>query len=868
MTGAGALSILDRCRWLPFFRAHFFADWTGASWLADFYNGSTLLTTLFIDLRRLIMQDYERLGVFYLGREYDLAAAAPKEQLLLYDTKDLTTHAVCVGMTGSGKTGLCLSLLEEAAIDGIPALIIDPKGDLGNLLLTFPNLEPSDFQPWIEPAEATRAGCTVEEYAAKTAAKYREGLAAWGQDPSRIERFKKSADVAIYTPGSSSGLPLAVLRSFACPGAATLENSESLRDTITAAVSGLLGLLGIEADPLQSREHILLSNILDRSWCEGKDVAVADLVRLIQSPPIERVGVIDLESFYAAKDRFALAMRLNNLLASPGFSTWMEGQPLDIQQLLYTPEGRPRLAIISIAHLSDSERMFFVTLLLNATLGWMRSQAGTSSLRAILYMDEVFGYFPPTANPPSKLPMLTLLKQARAFGLGVVLATQNPVDLDYKGLANCGTWFLGRLQTERDKMRVLDGLEGASTAAGQTFNRSEMEAILSGLGNRVFLLNNVHDDAPVVFQTRWALSYLRGPLTRQQISGLMQSRKESLPAATVRSAAAVVANSAAAATSSAQTRPVLPPDVKEQFVPARKSLPADSKLVYQPALLASGTVHFVQNTLGISHSEKVLLLAAATEGAASDVWSGSSNVSESGIEFEASPDASAAFGALPGEFSRAKKYTELTTAAKDFLYRSRRLSIWKCAAIKLSSSVGETEAEFRLKIGQQLREARDLAIAKLHTKYAPKLASAQEAIRKAEQKVAKEKAQANEQMMSSVVSIGTSILGAMFGRKLASSTNLGRASTGMKSISRAARERQDISQAEDSVEACVEKLKTLETEFQDETKKLQDQFQADAVNLEQVEIAPKKADCDIDSVILVWLPTAQTSTGVITPLYE
>ncbi|MCA9086899.1 MAG: ATP-binding protein, partial [Planctomycetaceae bacterium] len=209
-------------------------------------------------------------------------------------------------------------------------------------------------------------------------------------------------------------------------------------------------------------------------------------------PPFDRIGVIGLENFYPQADRFQLAMLLNNLLASPGFSSWMEGESLDIQKMLYSPDGKPRFTILSIAHLSEAERMFFVTIFLNEVVSWMRAQSGTSSLRAILYMDEVFGYFPPTANPPSKTPMLTLLKQARAFGLGVVLATQNPVDLDYKGLSNAGTWFIGRLQTERDKARVLDGLEGASAAAGHAFDRRQMEVILSGLGSRVFLLNNVH----------------------------------------------------------------------------------------------------------------------------------------------------------------------------------------------------------------------------------------------------------------------------------------------------------------------------------------------------------------------------------------
>lgn len=372
------------------------------------------------------MQDYERLGVFYLGRHYDLDAKKPADDLLLYDSKDLTTHAICVGMTGSGKTGLCLSLLEEAAIDGIPALIVDPKGDLSNLLLTFPQLQPKDFEPWIDPADAQRAGVSASEYAAQVANRWRTGLAEWGQDPARIQRFRDAVDIALYTPGSSAGLPLTVLRSFHAPPANIRDNAEAFREAISAAASGLLSLLDIEADPLKSREHILLSNIFDTAWREGRDLDMPALIRTIQKPPFDKLGVLDLENFYPAQERFELATQLNNLLASPGFAAWMEGEPLDIPRLLYTSEGKPRLSILSIAHLSDAERMFFVTILLSEVINWMRSQSGTSSLRALLYMDEVFGYFPPSKNPPSKTPMLTLLKQARAFGLGIVLATQNP----------------------------------------------------------------------------------------------------------------------------------------------------------------------------------------------------------------------------------------------------------------------------------------------------------------------------------------------------------------------------------------------------------------------------------------------------------
>ena len=523
------------------------------------------------------MQDYEKLGLFYLGKTYDMKDRQVTPNLVLYESKHLTTHAVCVGMTGSGKTGLGIALLEEAAIDGIPVIAIDPKGDLGNLLLTFPKLKAEDFQPWVDADEAGRRGLTTEQFAAQTAEQWRKDWLAWDQTGERIERLREAVDLAIYTPGSTAGLPLTVLRSFNAPPPGLVEQTEAYRERVASAVSGLLALLGIVVDPITSREHILLANVLDHSWRAGHDLDMASLIHAVQSPPFQKVGVLDLETFFPAKDRFALAMKLNNLLASPGFAAWLEGDPLDVSGLLYTPTGKPRLSIMSIAHLSDNERMFFVTILLNEVLAWIRTQPGTSSLRAILYMDEIFGYFPPTANPPSKVPMLTLLKQARAFGLGVVLATQNPVDLDYKGLSNAGTWFLGRLQTQRDKDRVLEGLEGASTVAGHAFDRKKMDEILSGLGNRVFVMNNVHEDKPVVFQTRWALSYLRGPLTREQIQTLMAPRKQALtPRNCVHSTSIVVACLATVdhqlgrPSSSGSARPVMPPDVPEFFVPRRR----------------------------------------------------------------------------------------------------------------------------------------------------------------------------------------------------------------------------------------------------------------------------------------------------------
>src|SRR6478672_10028818 len=505
------------------------------------------------------MQDFEKLGVFYLGKMFDLGAKKTTDALVLYDSKDLVTHAVCVGMTGSGKTGLCIAVLEEAAIDGIPAIIIDPKGDLCNLLLTFPNLRPEDFAPWVEEG--------VD--AAQQAQLWKDGLAKWGEDGERIKRLRDTADFRIYTPGSNAGIPVSILKSFDAPNETIRDDNELLAERINTTATSLLGLIGITAEPLRSREHILISNILNQEWSNGRNLDVGGLIQQIQSPPMTKIGVMDLDSFFPAQDRLELAMALNHLLASPSFASWMEGEPLDIQQLLHTPSGKPRLSIFSIAHLGDAERMFFVSLLLNQVLGWMRTQSGTTSLRAILYMDEIFGYFPPVANPPSKLPLLTLLKQGRAFGLGVVLATQNPVDLDYKGLANTGTWFIGRLQTERDKARVLEGLEGIAAGTGQKFDRQEMEQVLAGLSTRIFLLNNTHDDAPEVFETRWAMSYLRGPLTRVQIKALMDPMKGQ--SGTVQAAATESAKPSAPPPSApAQSqRPVLPPEVTQYFIPVR-----------------------------------------------------------------------------------------------------------------------------------------------------------------------------------------------------------------------------------------------------------------------------------------------------------
>ncbi len=454
---------------------------------------------------------------FFLGKFFDLKKGEIKNDPLYYDPPDLTTHAIVTGMTGSGKTGLCIGLIEEAALKGIPAILIDPKGDLTNLMLTFPELLPADFEPWIDPGSARRENKTVAQLAESTAAMWKKGLADWGLDGENLQTLRSSVDRAIYTPGSSTGLPVSILASFEAPDMPWDDNEEVLREKISATVTALLTLVGMKnIDQLRSREHILLSNIIEFNWKNGSQLDLTGLILQTQDPPFEKLGAFPLNNFFPQKDRAELAMLLNNFLASPSFQSWIEGQPLDIQSILYTKDGRPRHSIFYLAHLADAERMFFITLLYSAVETWMRKQRGTGDLRALVYFDEIHGYLPPVANPPSKPLIVRLLKTARAFGVGLVLTTQNPVDVDYKALSNAGTWMVGRLQTDQDKQRLLDGLESATGG----IKRADFDRLISALGKRVFLYHNVHEKHPEVFQTRWAMSYLAGPMTLAQVPQL------------------------------------------------------------------------------------------------------------------------------------------------------------------------------------------------------------------------------------------------------------------------------------------------------------------------------------------------------------
>ncbi|MBM4429980.1 MAG: ATP-binding protein [Chloroflexi bacterium] len=815
------------------------------------------------------MQDFEKLGLFYLGKLYNLAQKELQDELLLYRAKDLVTHAVCVGMTGSGKTGLCLDLIEEAAIDGIPAILIDPKGDLGNLLLTFPQLRGEDFLPWINVDEARTKGLSPEDYANQQAELWKKGLASWGQSEERIQMLREAADFAIYTPGSSAGLPVSILASFAVPPQAVIEDRDLLRERVGTTVNSLLSLMGIAADPLQSREHILLSNILDSAWRQGQDVDLGTLIQQVQKPPFAKIGVLDLESFYPAKDRFALVMSLNGLLASPGFETWLEGQPLDVDQILYTPQGKPRMAIFSIAHLSDAERMFFVSLLLNQVLGWMRTQSGTTTLRAILYMDEIFGYLPPVANPPSKQPMLTLLKQARAFGLGIVLATQNPVDLDYKALSNTSTWFIGRLQTERDKARLLDGLQGAAVTTGMAFDRQNMEQTLAALGNRVFLMNNVHDDAPVTFQTRWAMSYLRGPLTREHIKDLMEDYKRvAAPAATAHppvAPAQVISPVQPVGTPIAQA-PTLPPDVPAYFVPSRGNAPTGSSLVYRPTLLGAARIRFADTRTRVDLLQDVVFTTVLTEDPIPVNWDNAQMLSMSVADLEKTARAGARYVDLPPLASQARSYTSWSRDFANWLYANQQLELLRSPNLGQVSKPGESERDFRIRLQLVAHERRDEAVDKLRQKYAPRITSLQNRLRTAQQKVQREAEQARHKQMQAAMSAGTTLIGALFGGKTSRSTLSG-ASTAARGFSQSLGQRQDVARAQDNVEALEKQLADLEAQLQADVANLEARMDPQQEILETLPIRPKKTDISVQLVTLAWAPYWQDAQGMAMPAW-
>ncbi|NTU97280.1 MAG: ATP-binding protein [Chlorobiaceae bacterium] len=856
----------------------------------------------------------EKLGSFYLGAEYDPAKGARTDKALYYDARDLTTHAVCVGMTGSGKTGLCIGLLEEAVLDRIPVLLIDPKGDMTNMLLQFPDLNAEDFRPWINEDDAERKGKTADEFASATAELWKNGLADWGMGPDRLRKLKESADYTIYTPGSESGVPLSILGSLKAPAGLNFEeHAETVRERISGTVTALLGLAGLDADPVRSREAILLSGIFEHFWKEGHDLDLSSLIMSVQKPPMRQIGVFDIDTFFPEKERFELAISFNTILASPSFQSWLSGDPLDISMLLYTPEGKPRVSICYLAHLSDTERMFFVTLLLENLLTWVRAQSGTSSLRALLYFDEVFGFLPPVAEPSSKRPLLTLLKQARAFGVGCVLVTQNPVDLDYKGLTNTGTWFIGKLQAERDKMRVLEGLKSAIAEAGGSGD-IDYDSLISQLGNRVFLMHNVHEDRPVIFQTRWAMSYLSGPMTRPQIQQLMKGRKKnfskessphahaSVPADTepfsgqrvkdVEPGTSQVSGTQALPTGFSELPPVLDPGMKQVFL--RVSVLSDraeqelarqkgvatrifeTRLVYQPSVLGAASVMFSDRKLQVNEQEDFLMVFQSfTATLSKPDWNAAERLFTNNNHLMNSPESPdngciTIFASVPEQANNPKKLSEFGNGLADWLYYNSRRKVAFHKELDLFQLPEEDERDFRIRLHQAAREKRDDEIDALEKKFKPRIDKLRDRAEREERELARDEAEHRSRKTRELVGIGETVLGLFLGRKSSRAVS---SAIGNRRMTANARE--DVEESHESLLNINEEIERCSAEMKESAEEISRQWERLEEGTGTEEIAPRKSDISVNFVALAWLPfwrisyagNAGESTFIV-PAYE
>ena len=820
----------------------------------------------------------EQNGMLYLGGRVDGNGEPLADAPLLYDARDLTTHAVCLGMTGSGKTGLGVGLIEEVALSGIPALVIDPKGDMTNLMLAFPDLLPEDLKPWVDIEAARRRDLSIDEYAQHVAESWRKGLAQWGIDGARIARFRDSVETVIYTPGSDAGRSLSIVESLHAPPLDWDRDAGILRERISSTVSAILALVGIESDPVSGREHILMAAILERVWRSGQDVDLGRLILEVQKPPFDHLGVLPLEVFYPEKDRMKLALALNGLLASPSFAAWMQGDPLSAGALLRAADGRPRISIFTLAHLQDAERFFFVTLLLEQVRSWLRVQEGTPNLRALLYFDELYGFMPPyPANPPTKELLLTLLKQARSQGMGLVLATQNPVDLDYKGLSNAGTWFIGKLQTANDRERVLEGLRGASLEVGVSVEGTSLGDLIAGLQPRTFLMHNVHGDAPVLFRTRHVMSYLRGPLTRVQIQELTRggarpgqrtaAEQPTLPAQSVTVATPDIVPEKVQeppATAGLPTRaPLLPSGVRQFFLPVQVPLEwairkaeasgrmiiyQQQLLVYRPALYGRAAVRIESAKHDVSEKLTVSRVIPVPEDDPFVAWH-TEPIATTLEQLDERPAQGARFGSLPVLLGDAKRLRAVEREFADFVYREVSLTLSYHPELKLTARPDEPAGEFRRRCADALRERRDAEIEKLEKSYQTKVDRLQDRIRREERELDQDETEFEARKREELLSAGESVLNLLTRRR--QSRMLSTASRKRRMTQRA---KADLSDSKRMIEDLQDDLEDLLGELEEEIEAVKARWSETAENLDTVSLRPRKSDIYVEAWGVAWAP--------------
>lgn len=798
---------------------------------------------------------------YYLGKVYDNKTNSLTDEQVFLDPSNLTTHAVVTGMTGSGKTGLCIGLLEEAALHGIPAIIVDPKGDLTNMLLHFPSLLPTDFEPWIDPETARQSGKSVEQMAAETSEKWKKGLSDWGYGSEQLQALGDKADYAIFTPGSTSGIPVNILSSFQAPELDWESNAEVLRERISSTVTALLGLIGLnDIDPLRSREHILLSNLIETAWINKQSLSLTDIILQVQTPPMERLGAFPMESFFPEKERFSLAILLNNFLAAPSFQVWQQGQVLDIGELLYPKSGKPRHSVFYLAHLSENERMFFVTLLFAAVETWMRSQRGTGNLRALVYFDEIMGYLPPVANPASKTVMMRMLKQARAFGVGLVLATQNPVDVDYKALSNAGTWMIGRLQTEQDKQRLLDGL----TSAGGNTSVATFDKLISGLQKRVFLFHSIYKSGPVTFSTRWALNYLAGPMTRDQIPlanklvGAVAGKTTTSTGATAVTPSDTKPNAAVKSSGTTASRPAIPGDINEFFLPASKgfseaaaaaNLPAGLNakgMVYKAALLLQAEVRYLSRQYNIESSKKVAALLDSP-GTGLVKWDNFTMDALDPHNLDSQPLPNSQFHPAAAWLGDTKKTTDIQKDFNEWIYRSSSIKLRANTTLKVFSTPEMTQADFLTHCTEAARYLVEAEMEKVESTFATKISSLERKIDAQELDVKAAQNAVNQRNVESLATGGGALLGMLTGRKRSLSSTMSKVRMASAAKDRKIAEEQDL---ENLQEQMKELLLQKEKALKDVTAKWADV----TTKTTEVSITPTKSDIFSEIFGVAWLP--------------
>jgi hypothetical protein len=789
------------------------------------------------------------------------------------DPSDLTTHGVAVGMTGSGKTGLLITLVEEALLRGIPAVVLDPKGDLANLFLTFPSQEPREFAPWVDPQEAQRAGVSVDDLAAQTAARWREGLGREGLGSDQIRELRERSVMRLYTPGSDAGLPVNVLSGFEPPDLSWDTDAEILRERIAAAVSALLSRAGEDADPLQSPSHIFLANLLENRWRAGERPGLEAILGYLLHPPFAKLGVLHVDTFYPPDRRRETMQKLNALLASPAFAAWQVGVPLRFERFMEAPAGKTPLGLFYTAHLGDEDRQMFATLLLGEVISWMRRQSGTGSLRLLVVIDEVWGLMPPhPANPPTKQPMLTLLKQARAFGVGLVVATQNPVDLDYKGLTNAGVWCVGRLSTERDKARLLDGLEMVDATA----SRAEMDNVISALKPRQFLMRNVHDKGgPKVFSTRWAMSYLRGPLTRDEVRKLVPDEARTWAGAAAATPPGAAATPAVAATTGPAATPIAtrtpgaavmpapPPGVTVRFLEPRALQPDRPQgsvagarpgppRRYRPAILGRASVRFDETRAALDHAQVEWRLIFPLDGAKGWRWPDVDAPDLSG-DLASEPVPGVPFEPLLPALEERKTFTAQERDLKETLLGVERLELYVCAALKTYSRVGESKDAFAERVRALADDLADQELAALRGKVLEKKRRIEDRIQAEALDVERARATVSARKQETFLSVGESVLGMFLGGRKPTRV-LSQAASKQRMAGTAASQ---LQKEEAQLASAQSEMEELEASLARDVERIRADKAALAETIATFPVALERDDVRVEEVALLWIPDAE-----------